>query len=215
MKLSFPSVLRDGRGPTRSVCQQNRNAAAFTLTDIMTAMLVFSLVVIALVYSHLFSLRMFNITYAKLNASAGARKTLDLVRDEIRSGKTLYVGNGDNLSFTSVADGAPQIGNSLLIYPTPSTNTYVRYYIDSNAQELKRVVAGSTQPAVIAHFITNVLAFQAEDYAGNVLTNNQNNRVLSMTLEFYQWEFPGGRPGGGAFFDYYRLQTRITRRAIE
>jgi len=215
MKLFCPVTSHGTRGSVRVVRQQKRNAAAFTLTDIMMAMLVFSLVVVALVYTHLFSLRMFNITYTKLNASAGARKTLDLVRDEIRSGKTLYVGNGDNLGFTAIPDGAPQVGNALLIYPTPSTNTYVRYYLDPVAQDLKRVVAGSTQPSVIARSITNLLAFRAEDYAGNVLTNNQNNRVVSMTLEFYQWEFSGARNGAGAFFDYYRLQTRITRRAIE
>lgn len=210
MKLSHSVISNSSR-----VRQTRRNTAAFTLIDIMTAMLVFSLVVVALVYTHLFSLRMFNITYTKLNASADARKTLDLVRDEIRSGKTFYVGNGNNLGFTRIADGAAQEGNALLIYPTPSTNTYVRYYLDPVAQQLKRVVAGSTQPTIIARSITNQLAFRAEDFAGNVLTNNQNNSVVRMTLEFYQWEFPGGRRGAGAFFDYYRLQTRITRRAIE
>jgi hypothetical protein len=181
----------------------------------MTAMLIFSLVVVALVYTHLFSLRMFNITATKLSASAGARKALNLVRDEIRSGKTLYVGNGDNLGFTRIADNRPQEGNALQIYPTASTNTYVRYYLDPVNQELKRVVAGSTQPFVIARFITNQLAFRAEDYAGNALTNSQNNRVIRMTLEFYQWEFPVARAGAGAFYDYYRLQTRMTRRTID
>jgi hypothetical protein len=189
--------------------------AAFTLTDLMTAMLLFSLVVLGVVYTHLFSLRMFRITVTKLSASAGARRSLNLVRDEIRSGKMLYVGHGDNLGFTRIADNSPQDGNALQIYPTASTNTYVRYYLDSANQELKRVVAGSTQPFIIARYITNQLAFRAEDYTGNALTNSQNNRVIRMTLEFFQWDFPAGRRGGGAYYDYYRLQTRITRRTIE
>jgi hypothetical protein len=189
--------------------------AAFTLTDLMTAMLLFSLVVLGVVYTHLFSLRMFRITVTKLSASAGARRSLNLVRDEIRSGKILYVGHGDNLGFTRIADNSPQDGNALQIYPTASTNTYVRYYLDSANQELKRVVAGSTQPFIIARYITNQLAFRAEDYTGNALTNSQNNRVIRMTLEFFQWDFPAGRRGGGAYYDYYRLQARITRRTIE
>jgi hypothetical protein len=202
--------------PVRGMARRARSArAAFTLLDTMTAMAIFSLVVIALVYSHLFSLRLFNISATKLSASAGARAALNLVRDEIRSGKTVYVGNGDNNGFTFIAANALHEGNALQIYPTASTNSYVRYYLDSAAQQLKRVVAGSTHTTVVARYVTNQMAFRAEDYAGNALTNNQNNRVIRMTLEFYQWEFPIARAGLGAYYDYYRLQTRITRRTIE
>ena len=208
-------ILLSCAGPSRRPGSTWRNLAAFTLTDLMTALLIFSLVVLGIVYTHLFSLRMFRITVTKLSASAGARKSLNLVRDEIRSGKMLYVGNGDNLGFTRIADNNPQEGNALQIYPTGSTNTYVRYYLDSANQELKRVVAGSTQPIIIARCITNQLAFCAEDFAGNSLTNSQNNRVVRMTLEFFQWDFPAAQARAGSYYDYYRLQTRITRRTIE
>jgi hypothetical protein len=40
------------------------------------------------------------------------------------------------------------------------------------------------------------------------LTNNQNNRVIAMTLHFYQPEYPGGVKGS----DFYHLHTRVTRR---
>jgi hypothetical protein len=106
-------------------------------------------------------------------------------------------------------------GNALQIYPTTATNTYARSYMDTQAQELKRVVAGSTTAVVISQFITNQVAFAAEDYAGNVLTTDQNNRVIRMSLQFYQWEFPVARAGVGAYYDYYPLQTRMTRRTIE
>jgi len=39
--------------------------------------------------------------------------------------------------------------------------------------------------------------------------------VIRMMLEFYQWEYPLAAAGQGAMYDYYRLQTRITRRLIE
>lgn len=189
--------------------------SGFTLAELMTATAIFSLVVIAVVYSHLLGLRMFNITATKLSASTNARAALNEVRDEIRSAKMLRVGNGDNTGFTNITGNGLRQGNALQIYPTVSTNVYARYYLDAQAQELKRVTAGTTQPTVVARFVTNRLGFAAEDYAGNVLTTDQNNRVVRMNLQFYQWEFPVARAGAGAFYDYYQLQTRMTRRTIE
>jgi len=187
----------------------------FTLAEIMTATGLFSLVVVAVVYSHLLGLKMFNITATRLSATFGARAALNSVRDDIRSGKTLYVGSGNSAGFTNVAGNGPQQGNALQIYPTAATNVFVRYYLDPAAQQLKRVTSGGGGAQVIASYITNQLAFYAEDYAGNTLTNDQNNRVIRLYLEFYQWEFPVAGAGPGAFYDYYRLQTRATRRTIE
>ena len=68
---------------------------------------------------------------------------------------------------------------------------------------------------VVARFVTNQFVFQAEDFRGNVLTNNDNNRVIKMTLEFFQWEYPIATIGQGSLYDYYRIQTRVTRRMIE
>jgi hypothetical protein len=59
------------------------------------------------------------------------------------------------------------------------------------------------------------MVFRAEDFRGNILTNDRNNRVIRMMLEFYQWEYPIASAGPGGMYDYYRLQTRITRRLIE
>ena len=193
----------------------NPARAAFTLVEIMTAMAVFSLVVIALVYSHLFGLRMFNITATKLSASTAARSALNRVRDDVRSGKLLYVGYGDNSGFTNIHGNNPREGNAIQIYPTTDTNSYIRYYLDASSQKLKRIATGSTQTEVIAPYVTNLVAFRAEDFAGNALTNDQNNRLVKMTLEFYQWEFPVAQIGAGAYYDYYRLQTKIARRTIE
>lgn len=186
-------------------------AGGFTLSEIMVAMAIFSLVVIGVVYSHIFGLKMFNITATKLTASQGARAALNRVRDEIRSAKTVYVGNGNRAGFASVTGNAPRQGNAVRIVPSANTNISIWYYVDPQDEKLKR--ATTNQLEVIASFITNQVAFYAEDYLGNVLTNDQNNRVIKMSLEFYQWEFPVTRVG--AYYDYYHLQTRITRRAIE
>jgi hypothetical protein len=189
--------------------------SAFTLAEIMTAMGLFSLVVIGMVYTQLFGMRMFNITSTRLSASDGARKVLDRVRDDIRSGKILYVGNGGNAGFTNIALNGLRQGNALQIYPTTDTNVFVRYYLDLASQSLKRTASGTGQVQVLAPYLTNQIAFIAEDFQGHTLTNDQNNRVIKMVLDFYQWEFPVAQARGGAFYDSYHLQTRITRRTIE
>ncbi|MGO8929932.1 MAG: PilW family protein [Limisphaerales bacterium] len=207
MKLPLPICSASSRyPPTRS---------AFTLAEIMTAMGLFSLVVIGVVYSQLFGMRMFNITSTRLGASDNARKALNPVRDDIRSGKILYVGNGGSAGFTNIAHNGPRQGNALQIYPTTDTNVFIRYYLDTTSQSLQRTASGTGQAQVLALYLTNQIAFVAEDFAGNTLTNDQNNRVIRMVLDFYQWEFPVAQVGGGAFYDSYHLQTRITRRTIE
>jgi prepilin-type N-terminal cleavage/methylation domain-containing protein len=188
---------------------------AFTLPEIMSVMALFSLLLLALISSQLMGIKMYRISESKLTATASGRRALDQVRDEIRSGKVLMVGNGSSSTFTPSADNQPNIGNAVQIYATTNTNTFVRYFLDANDDRLKRVKSGSTNVQVIANYVTNDIAFRAEDFRGQVLTNNQNNRVIRMVLEFYQWEFPVATVGTNGLYDYYRLQTRITRRTIE
>jgi prepilin-type N-terminal cleavage/methylation domain-containing protein len=188
--------------------------AAFTLTEMMVAMAIFSLVVVSIVYSHLYGLKMFNITSTKLIASHGARAVLNHVRDEIRSGKVLYVGNGNSTTFNLVATNTPRQGNALQICPTSNTNIFVRYFRDPADQKLKRAVSGSSTVEVVASYITNQIVFSAEDFQGNPLTNEINTRVIKMSLDFCQWELPSTQVSGG-YFDYYRLQTRMTRRMLQ
>jgi hypothetical protein len=207
MKLPVPRRSASLRSPTAR--------SAFTLPEIMTAMGLFALVVIGMVYSQIFGMKMFNITSTRLSASDNARRVLNQVRDEVRSGKLLYVGNCSGTGFTHIARDALHQGNALQIHPSTDTNVFIRYYLDTTSQSLKRTTSSNSVVQVLAPYLTNQIAFVAEDFAGRILTNDQNNRVIKMVLDFYQWEFPVARVGGGAFFDYYHLQTRITRRRIE
>ena len=198
-----------------SIKSSGKTRFAFTLAEMMTATGLFSIVVLGVVYSQMFGLRLFNVTSAKLSAGDNARKVLNVIRDDIRSGKIMYVGNGDGIHFTNITGAGARQGNSLDIYPTTDTNTYVRYFLNPATQCLERTTSAGGQPQILAPYLTNQIAFRAEDYAGNVLTNDQNNRVIKVVMDFYQWEFPMAQTGNGAFYDYYHLQTRITRRAIE
>jgi len=189
---------------------------AFTLPEMMITLAIFSLVVIAGLYSHLLGLKMNTFVQTKLQATHKARAALNQTRDEVRSAQTVYVGWGGPTGFTNVPDGSNQQGNALQIYPTSVTNAYVRYYIDPVKLALNRVEvkAGRTNLQTIASDVTNTVAFRVEDYAGNILTNDENSRVICMTFEFYQFEFAVLQPGKRNFYDYYRLQTKVSRRAL-
>lgn len=187
----------------------------FTITEIMIAMGVFSLVVMGVVASQVFSMRLFNITSTRLAASDSARKVLNAVRYDILSSKMLYVGNGSSAGFTNIPGAGPRQGNALQIYPTTDTNLFILYYLDASTGALCRVTSSNTAVQVVAPYLTNQIAFDAEDFAGNILTNDQNNRVIRMVLDFYQWEAPVAQVGGGAGYEAYQLQTRTTRRAID
>jgi len=187
----------------------------FTLTELLTVVAIFSLLVAATVSSQIFGMRLYRISEAKLAVTADARGTLDRVRDEIRSGRLLYVGNGDSASFRLVADKLPQTGNALRICATTDTNRYVHYHLDAGNSCLTRTVSGDDSVEVIANHVTNQLVFRAEDFQGNVVTNSQNHRVIRMTLQFHRWEFPAARAGSDGLYESYQLQTRMARRATE
>jgi type II secretory pathway pseudopilin PulG len=189
--------------------------SAFTLVEMMTAAALFSLVVIGVIYSQLFGMRTFNLTSTRVSASDNARRVLNRVRDDVRSGKLLYVGSGSSTGFTHIALNSLHQGNALQIYPTTDTNVFIRYYLDTATRTLRRKTSGTGLVQVLAPYLTNQIAFVAEDCTGHTLTNDQNNRVIKMVLDFYQWEFPVAQAGAGALYDSYHLQTRITRRTIE
>lgn len=192
-------------------------AGGFTLPEMMTAMAIFSLLIGAVVSSQVFGLRLYKISETKLTNTGEARQAFNRVRNEIWSGKILRVGNGDAYSFNLLADGTPHVGNALRIYPTTDTNNYVYYYVDAADTCLKRMVSGSKKIEVVADYVTNSIAFQAEDFQGNIRSNYAVNRiVIRMNLQFYQHEYAVAQlKNSGWLGDYYQLQTRVARRAID
>ena len=192
-----------------------RGVRAFTLAELMVSMAILFLFINGILYCHLFGMRMFQITKAKLGASDDARQAISLMISEIRTAKIIKVGDGSLSSFTEIPTNTPQVGSAIQIHATTNTNVFVRYFWDSGDNKLKRTTNGSTAANVVAHYITNNLVFTSEDYAGNVITDNQNNRVIGLDLKFYQMEYPVYAIGPGNYFDYYELRSKITRRVLE
>jgi prepilin-type N-terminal cleavage/methylation domain-containing protein len=215
-------------------------AHGFTLVEMMVALSVFTLVILATVATQIYTARVYTLAATKLSATTSARMALNDIRDKIRQGQTVNVGNyiwtGNDpaaTNFTPISDGNYQQGNAIIIYPSSAnTNTFTLMFLQpgsgtnfalgtpasTNYLVMEIYTNGILQQSNdLADFITNQIVFTAQDYENNVLTNNVNNRVFQVQLFFSQWEFPIAFIGTNGFnaYDYYRLQTRITRRLFD
>ncbi|MBC8003015.1 MAG: prepilin-type N-terminal cleavage/methylation domain-containing protein [Opitutaceae bacterium] len=192
---------------------------AYTLTEIMVAMAIFSMVIIAVIYANMFGLRLYMLVQSKLSSTEDARRVVNDVRDKIQSAKIVEVGVGNATTFTPAPLGSNQQGNALQIYPTTNTASSSRFFYNPATRSLQSL--SSATPLVIkteAQSLTNrdfQFIFFAEDEFGNVMTNSRNNRVIRFVLEFYQLQYPTVSIGPGQLYDYYRLQTRVTPRVLE
>jgi hypothetical protein len=202
------------RKPEASAAQTARSQEAFTFPEMMVTTAVSMLVMAGLITTYMFGLRLFEFVKPKISASDNARVALGKIADELRSAHLIRIGQGGLTNFTEVSPGLLQQANSIQIYGSTNTNYYARYYWDPADLKLKRTTNGSTYAYVIANSVSNQLVFTSEDYAGNILTNNQNNRVIGLTLQFYQIEYPIMRIGPGQFYDFYQMRTKITRRKL-
>lgn len=206
MKRNFTTT---GLSPNR------RSQSAMTLVEFQIAFAIIMLVIGGVISSHVFGLKFNEATRAKLSASDAARHALNKLSGDIRSAKVIDVGSGTYNSFVPVANGSAQRGSALRIYPSTNTNTFVVYYLDSSDTKLKRATNNATSVLTVAEYLTNTVLFSSEDYAGVVLTDNQNNRVIGVNLQFYQIRYPITPIGSNGYFDFYQVNTKLTRRTLE
>ena len=202
MKLQVPfSGLGRGRCPTPD--------RGFTLPEILIAMAVFLLVLGAIISANVFGLRMFQMNQAKLNVTRWSRETIEKITAEVHACDTMWVGDVTNGVFEGLLDGETQQGTALLIYPAANTTNYIIYFVNPTDKTFQRTTDQPGTAEVLADSVTNTIIFTAQDFSGNVLTNKNNNRLIHLTLEFYQ---PGSFMQGA---DYYKLETSMTRRALQ
>ena len=71
-----------------------------------------------------------------------------------------------------------------------------------------------TATYVVANSVSNEFVFRAEDHLGQPVSNNFNNRVIAMDLNFYQIQYPIMLVGPGQYYDFYQLRAKITRRTL-
>lgn len=195
---------------------RRRQLAAMTLPEVMVTSAIFGLAMAGFLALQLFALRLNAISGAKLGASDEARDAVGRMVAEIRMAGVLRIGTGDESRFSEIPLGQPQQGNAVQIQPAKdNTNDWIRYFWDETDNRLKRTINGSPAVSIVANSISNAMVFTSEDYQGRILSNNYNNRVIGVCMQFYQLEFPGVPIGSGHYYDFYQLRTKITRRALE
>ena len=186
-------------------------AQGFTLPEVMIAMTILIIVVGGILSAHVFGLRMFQVSQAKLTATEWSRRTFGKITDEVRAGNVVTVGNmnGTNGTFEGLLDGERQEGTGLLIYPTTDTNSYILYFLNGADQTFRRATDKQGSAVILADSVTNSVTFSARDFSGNVLSNttSSNSPVIHLQLLFYQPQ---------RFLqdaNQYKLETSMTRRA--
>jgi len=188
----------------------------FTLTEMMVTTAIFGLVVVGLLSLHILGMKLNAMVDVKLQATEDSRRALGRLVSDIHSAGIVKVGTGDASKFTEASFNVAQHGNAIQVYPVKTNTTkFVRYYVDTSDNQLMRLDSAATTPTLVSGWVTNSIIFSSEDFSGNVLSNNLNNRVIGINMVFYKLDNPMISFGHGSYYDYYRLQTKVTRRALE
>ena len=202
MKLEFP----------RAQCGVGRAAGgrrAFTLIEVVITSAIFSMVVLATVYTQIFGLKQDELAQSKLGASDASRKGFDLLSRDVRSAKIWSVGDLSGTNYVVIPNNTAQQGTAVRLNLTTDTNYYIQYYFDTNKGALYRQHSGQST-SMIATNLTGTLYFQAEDYKGTVQTIQSHKTVIHVMLQFAQYQYPKVIVGAGYLYDYYKLEFRLT-----
>lgn len=191
--------------------------AAFSLPELMTAMAVFLMLVAGVLGGHLFGLKMFEITKAKLSASEQSRRVLNRLLADLAYARSSTIGAGSFSSFATVATGNTAQGNSLQIYQGTNAAVYVRYFRDASDQFLKRMTNGMAQAEVLAGPIREQDIFSYQDFRGTnlVMGSVANNAVVSVSMTIIQSMSGRTNPPAGELVDYYLFETSVAPRRRE
>lgn len=185
--------------------------SGLTLVEMMITMSIFFMLMAGLIAVQFFGMRQDQLIESKLGASDQSRKAFDVMTLEIRKSKVFRVGNGTQSTFTPVPNGTGQQGTAIQLSFSTDTNSYVRYYFETNNARLCRIQSGVTGYRIIANDLTNQMNFRAVDYTGtNLVTDITYKYVICVALHFKQYQYPLTQVGPGYLYDYYKLEFKVT-----
>jgi hypothetical protein len=179
----------------------------------MVASAVFGLTVVGFVYCQLFGMRQDQVVNSKIGASEQARLSFNDLANDVRAAKIWQIGQGTLSSFTGIPLGANQRGNALKLSLTTDTNNYYVYCFDTNNCTLLRGHSGSSTLKCLAQHLTNTMYFQAQNFHGDNQTDLTHKGVIDVVMQFYQYQYPITKIGPGCYYDYYKMELRLTPHA--
>src|ERR1035438_10881525 len=123
MNLLSVNKLRAAGAP------RSGRAQGFTMPEMMIAVLIFSMMMLAVVGVWMFCLRWDELVCSRVGASDKSRMSFDQVTTDIRSAKWWKVGsavnNGTTVTFTQCTNKMDQFGNARLLSSSGDTNSRV------------------------------------------------------------------------------------------
>ena len=188
---------------------RKRASRGLTLTEMMVTVSLFSISVLGLLYCQIFGMRADQLINSKSGACEQARLSFNDLTTDIRAAKIWQIGNADATTFTPIDMGQPQQGNAIRLSLTTDTNNYTIYYFDTSRSELRRRHDQSSS-VLLAGYLTNTMYFRAETPRGDVQTDITHKGVIDVAMQFYQYQYPVTRIGPGYYYDYYKLELRVT-----
>ncbi len=211
---------------------RRRKVCGVTLPEMMVTVVVFLYIFTGTwIAIQLFGLRVYTMAATKLVATTGGRQALNQIRDQIRGGKLIFVGNCSNAigsSFQLITNGLQQ-GNALQIYPATNLNYCSVFYLDTSTSTNRLIQFNTTNNGsswvttytnTVAKYLTNNIVFDMEDWQTNIASSEaslDNRLLIRVTMQFSQWEYPIAYIGTNTLinnaYDYYQLRTRVFRRA--
>ena len=193
-----------------------RGRQAYTLVEVMLASSLFGLLICGVIYVQYFGIRYDQLVCSKLGASEMSRMSFDSLTADIRAAKLWMIGMGNKDSFSVVPNGNLQEGNALQLSLSANTNQFIRYFFTAtnsgpvtNAM-LCRMTNGSAQFQVMARNLTNDLFFRAETFRGDPVTDLQYKYVIRVVMQFCQFQYPLTKVGPGYYYDFYRMEFKVT-----
>jgi hypothetical protein len=210
--------------PLPAGADRRRRSQAFTLAEMMIAVLIFVFMVLGVIYVWMFGMRYDQLSCSKLGASDKSRMDFELLTGDIRAAKWWKVGSGNHTNFTACGNATNQVGNAIRLSSSSNTNStaFVTYYFDSsnpNNGQLCRMSNGLPSIQILAQNLTNTgtlgngttntsMKFYAEKYDGTLAQDWQFKYALVTTMEFCQYQYPLTRVGPGYYYNYYRIQIK-------
>lgn len=199
---------------------KHEGVTGHTLIEMMFAVSMLVVVVMALMAAHLLGLRQAQLVESKCGASDSTRRVLQQLPTDIRSAKMWNLGSMSGTNFVANLNGLPQTGTALQLCETTNGSTYTLYYFDlsdtnnSNGKLWRNATNTVWNPVVLASNLINTLYFAAENYNGVIQTNDGTSKsyknVIHTTLQFRQFQYPLTQVGSNCLYDSYQIDFRAT-----
>lgn len=189
-----------------------RRLLGLTLVEMTVAMSLFSLVLIGVLSLQLFALRQDQIVESKLGASDHVRTSFQKLVWEMRGANSWDLGFATPAGvYTPITNNVAQRGSAIRFWTTTPPTNYIQYFFVTNSGSLWRLTQADSVPRLIVRGLTNNMYFQAEDYLGNIQTNDLRlwRSTLRVKMEFFDYHYPYTVVGPGALYDYYKVEYKV------